>query len=230
VRRRDALLGGTATELTYDVTDEESLLYRLAERTGTDLAIEGGVERLDDRVLVFVTVDGGSAEAVAAAANGFVGVDDARAIPTGVRMELSTPFVGTALADHGAVLRRLAVDGSGTTLVVTVPGSTDVRTVDEVVTGWYDRCELRSRRERADDPAGGDSIASRFADRLTDRQLEAVRTAYHSGYFESPRATNGEAVAAMLDVSPTAFYRLNRKAQRTLFELLFEGEGFDIEP
>ncbi|QLD90645.1 GAF domain-containing protein [Natronomonas salina] len=230
VRRRDALLGGTATELTYDVGGEECLLANLAARTDSDLAIEGGVERLGDRVLVFVTVERGDVEAVAEAATGFVGVDEASPIAIDddggtLRLELSEPFIGTALADHGAVLERFAADDEGTTLVVTVPGSTDVRTIDEVVAGWYDRADLRSRQERSNDRPSDERLQTRISDRLTDRQLEAARTAYHSGYFETPRETNGEEIAEMLGVSPTAFYQLNRKAQRKLFALLFDAEG-----
>ena len=235
VRRRDALLGGTGTELTYDVGGEESLLTQLAVQTDSHLTIEGGVERIGDRVLVFVTVERGSVDAVVEAATGFVGVNDAQSITIDddggtLRLEVSGPFIGTVLADHGAVLRRVTADPDGTTLTVTVPGSTDVRTIDEVVTGWYEDCELLSRQERADDDPRRGNIHSPLSETLTDRQLEAARTAYHSGYFETPRETNGEEIAEMLDVSPTAFYQLNRKAQQKVFGHLFDGGGFDSQP
>jgi PAS domain S-box-containing protein len=233
-RQRDALLGGTVTELTYGVTDEECLLYGLATRTDTELAVDGGAERLDDRVLLFVTVERGTVEEVARAARAFVSVDEARVIADEkdggtLRLKLSEPFIGTTLADHGAVLRRLRADGDGATLVVTVPGSTDVRRIDEVIEGWYERPELRARRERDRRHASGPKLRSRLADRLTDRQLEAARTAYHSGYFEAPREATGEDIAEALEVSSSAFYQLNRKAQRNLLSFLFDGNGFDNE-
>ncbi|MFC7008990.1 helix-turn-helix domain-containing protein [Halalkalicoccus salilacus] len=59
--------------------------------------------------------------------------------------------------------------------------------------------------------------------------MEAARTAYHSGFFESPRACSGEAVADALGISPSAFYQLNRASQRELFGALFDGT-FTIEP
>ncbi len=234
VNRRNALLGGTVTELTYGVTDPDCLLYALAGRTGAELAIEGGVEPLGDRVLTFATVDGADPEEVAAAAREFVAVDDARAIATApdggtLRLELARPFVGTALADHGAVLRRFDADRTAARLVVDVPVSTPVRTVDELVSGWYDAPELLSRRERSLDQERRPRLRSTLAEELTDRQLEAAWTAYHSGYFESPREATGEDVADALGVSSTAFYRLNRTAQRRLFEALFDEQGLDIE-
>ena len=44
--------------------------------------------------------------------------------------------------------------------------------------------------------------------------------AYHSGFFEWPRDTSGEEVAASLDVSPPTFHQHLRKAERKLFESL----------
>ncbi|PSQ21494.1 hypothetical protein BRD01_11675, partial [Halobacteriales archaeon QS_8_65_32] len=50
-----------------------------------------------------------------------------------------------------------------------------------------------------------------------------IRTAYYSGFFETPRRNTGEDVAETLGVSPSAFYQLNRTVQRKLFAALFEG-------
>jgi len=41
-------------------------------------------------------------------------------------------------------------------------------------------------------------LYSAFLEKLTDRQLEVIQTAYYSGYFESPRENTGEDVAEML--------------------------------
>jgi predicted DNA binding protein len=57
----------------------------------------------------------------------------------------------------------------------------------------------------------------------SDRQLEVIRTAYYSGFFETPRRNTGEDVAETLGVSPSAFYQLNRTVQRKLSTALFEG-------
>jgi predicted DNA binding protein len=68
------------------------------------------------------------------------------------------------------------------------------------------------------------TFAATVADRLTDRQRGVLQTAYLCGYFESPRATSGTALADSLGVSqPTVSHHL-RAAERALCAVLFEGE------
>jgi len=63
-------------------------------------------------------------------------------------------------------------------------------------------------------------------DRLTDRQLEVVRTAYYAGYFERPRHATGTELAAVLDISSSAFSKHVRVVQRKLFDVLLrDGSG-----
>lgn len=62
-----------------------------------------------------------------------------------------------------------------------------------------------------DDPAPA-------GDGLTDRQREALRIAYERGYFDVPRGTTLEAVAAELDVSASALSERLRRAQTRLVE------------
>lgn len=60
-------------------------------------------------------------------------------------------------------------------------------------------------------------------DSLTDRQLEVLQTAYNSGYFQSPRASTGEAIADSLGISQPTFAAHLRAAHRKLLPQLFEG-------
>jgi predicted DNA binding protein len=62
------------------------------------------------------------------------------------------------------------------------------------------------------------------SDLLTDRQEEVLRTAYLSGFFETPRDRTGGEVAESLDVSQPTFNNHLRAAQRKLFTLLLEDE------
>jgi len=56
---------------------------------------------------------------------------------------------------------------------------------------------------------------------LTSRQWTVLRWAHLSGFFEWPRATTGEDVAAMLGVSQPTVSRHLRVGQGNLFDLLF---------
>ncbi|MDS0221844.1 helix-turn-helix domain-containing protein [Haloarcula sp. S1AR25-5A] len=53
---------------------------------------------------------------------------------------------------------------------------------------------------------------------LTDRQLEAMRTAYELGYFEIPRRTSLETVARELDISASSLSERLRRAQTQLIQ------------
>ena len=107
-------------------------------------------------------------------------------------------------------------------LEIEVPRPITVRTINDVLTSVYSDATLRSQYERRRSMTTTDRLRSRIVDRLTDRQLEVARTAYHSGFFETPRRSTGEDVAATLGISPSAFYQLNRTVQRKLFTTLFE--------
>ncbi|WP_458210705.1 helix-turn-helix domain-containing protein [Haladaptatus sp. NG-SE-30] len=48
---------------------------------------------------------------------------------------------------------------------------------------------------------------------LTDRQSEALETAYWSGFFEWPRESNGQEIAESLGVSQPTFNRHLRAAE-----------------
>ncbi|WP_226013405.1 helix-turn-helix domain-containing protein [Halomicrobium salinisoli] len=65
-----------------------------------------------------------------------------------------------------------------------------------------------------------------FVDRgkLTDRQLEVLRTAYEMGYFERPRGANATEVADELDVTPSTVTEHLLAAQSKLFRDVLERE------
>jgi predicted DNA binding protein len=65
-----------------------------------------------------------------------------------------------------------------------------------------------------------------FVDRgkLTDRQLEVLRTAYELGYFDQPRTANATEVADELDITQSTFSEHLLAAQSKLFaDVLEEG-------
>lgn len=84
--------------------------------------------------------------------------------------------------------------------------------------------ELRDRFSGVDikrfvrSPTGDTPQDSVFVDRsrLTDRQLEVLRTALEMGYFERPRRANASEVADALDINPSTFSEHLAAAQRKL--------------
>ncbi|GKZ15816.1 bacterio-opsin activator domain-containing protein [Haladaptatus sp. T7] len=227
VERKRALVSDTVVELDYRITDENCVLHALSRRAECALELQGGVRELDSGARILVAVSGGSPSEVAAAANAIVAVESVRVVSSDdegglVQLTLTAPFIATRLAESGATLERLRSDGGDTTATVFVPSPVAVRTIDDVLSNAYPSSELVARRERERPTDTGSRFRDGFLSDITHRQLEVVQTAYYSGYFESPRANDGAAVAAMLDISSAAFYEHMRKVQRKLLAAVFD--------
>ena len=231
IERKNALLAPTVTRVEFATDDQSFVLSRLAREADCTLSYRGGVQQTAAGSHVFVTVEEGSVERVERAAADLVAVEDVRQISDGgagaiLRLGLSQPFPALELADHGAVFRRASADPETTTLVVDVPESVAVRRIADLVRERFADVELRSKGTV--DQASEYDVTSRLLDRLTDRQLDVIQTAYYSGFFESPRESTGEDVAEALGISSTAFYGHVRSVQRKLFATLFDELGVPV--
>ncbi|MFC7228631.1 GAF domain-containing protein [Salinirubellus salinus] len=225
IERKHALLSTSMTRVEFETEARTFVLSRLAHEADATLSYDGGIQQREGGLHVFVSVEDGGIDAVERAAADLVGVGDVRRMSTSgeggvLRLGLAQPFPALELADHGAVFRGATATPTTTTLVVDVPESVDVRNVTQLVRAAVGEVTLRSKRQL--DRAAEQDPATTLLDRLTERQLEVVQTAYYSGFFESPRENTGEDVAEMLDISPAAFYQHVRTVQRKLFATLFE--------
>jgi PAS domain S-box-containing protein len=233
IERKNALLTTSVTRFEFETDDPTFVLSRLASEAGCRLSYQGGVQQTDTGSYVFVTVAGADVDVVERVAADLVAIDEVQRISADgtegvLRLRLSRPFLALELAGHGAVLRSVTVEEAEAVLVVDVPESVDVRPVTDLVTESFSNVDLRSKRTL--DRSSTQEPYSRFLDRLTDRQLEVLQTAYYSGFFESPRESTGEEVAATLGISPAAFYQHARTVQRKLFSTLFDEIGVPTGP
>lgn len=231
IERRNALLTTSMTRVEFTIDDPAFVLSRLAADTGCTLTYQGGVQQSTEGSYVFVTVEDASLEDVAEAAAQLVAIDDVQTISTesdgGVlRLRLTQPFLALELADHGAIFREATADPTTTTLVIDIPDSIDVRTITQLVRDTFATVELRTKQSL--DQTASPDLSAKFLDKLTERQLEVIQTAYYSGYFESPRKSTGEDVAATLGISPPAFYTHVRTVQRKLFSTLFDESNLPV--
>ncbi|WP_232686771.1 bacterio-opsin activator domain-containing protein [Halobacterium zhouii] len=222
--RKAALLTQSGTRLRFEVADGQFTAVRLARAADCRVVFEGGIARTDDGTDVFVTVSGRPATEVAAAVRELAFVSQAtvmteRADGGVLRVGVTGSLLAVQLANHGAVVQRIVADASDATAVVDVPGGVGVQRTIGVVLDRFGDAELVARTEHTDGTLA--DLRSTLLERLTDRQVEVLQTAYYSGFFESPRERTGEEVAETLDISPAAFYEHNRAVQRTLFGALF---------
>jgi predicted DNA binding protein len=105
-----------------------------------------------------------------------------------------------------------------------VPGTSDIRTYVELFEEQYEDVELVGRRELDEPLTVRSAVEEEYRSRLTERQEEILRTAYATGFFESPRETTAQELADLLGISqPTASGHI-REGERKLFDLLFDEE------
>ena len=233
IERKNALLTTSMTRVEFDIDDPSFVLSRLAQEAGCTLSYQGGVKRSAEGNHVFVDVDGASVGAVADVASQLVAIDDVQQISTDggggvLRLRLTQPFLALELADHGAVFREATADPSTTTLVIDIPDSIDARTIIQLVRETFTAAGLRAKQTL--DGTAAHDLYSKFLERVTERQLEVIQTAYYSGFFESPRGSTGEEIAETLGISPPAFYKHARTVQRKLFTTLFEENNLSVAP
>jgi hypothetical protein len=69
-------------------------------------------------------------------------------------------------------------------------------------------------------------IRNDLRSKLTERQLEVLRTAIDGGFYDWPRAKSGQEIADELDIAQPTFHNHLRTAERKVFEYLYR-EMFD---
>jgi predicted DNA binding protein len=114
-----------------------------------------------------------------------------------------------ALATADAIIERIEVMPNGWRQT---GWFADRETFETLASFWQRNVEFRLRRLTHDgepeSPGEG----------LTDPQREALRTAYELGFFEVPRRTSLEAVAAELGISASSASERLRRAESVLIE------------
>ncbi|MFB6220470.1 MAG: helix-turn-helix domain-containing protein [Halolamina sp.] len=125
------------------------------------------------------------------------------------------------LGEFGCPVHRCAAEDGELTVVFHAEGFDQLQDV---------MAELRERytvdvQRLLQPPLSGNPEERLFVNRgkLTDRQLEVLRTAYERGYFDQPRDANATELAEELGISRSTFTEHLVAAQRKLFEDVLDG-------
>ncbi|WP_435062922.1 helix-turn-helix domain-containing protein [Halobaculum sp. EA56] len=212
-------------ELELLVRDPDCFFVAASESIGCTVELEDMAHRSDDRLLEFFTVSGTAPERVLDLVADAPAIDEAhlvRETDDGGLFEfvVAGPCVTKTLADAGAVTRSVTASNGEGRVVAEVPSHVTIRRVVERFTERHPGSELLAHRQRDRCLRVGHSEAGPL-DELTQRQEEALRTAYASGYFNWPRDNGAEDCAAALGISQPTFSQHLRAGQRRLFEALF---------
>lgn len=221
-KTKRALTSDSAVGVEFEVIAADHCLAAASERYGGRIALEGTVETAGSMVGVFSIRDGDPAsvrELVSAEET----VEDAELVeaeePGGL---IEVEFVDSALynlvANRGGAVRESVSEDGTTRIRVEFPVGTDVRDVLEALQSEYPSASMTARRDIAR-PVRTDRAAGDRVDReLTERQRTALKTAYLTGYYDSPRRRTGEEIAETMDVSGPTFHKHLRLGERKLIE------------
>ncbi|MEF8851873.1 MAG: bacterio-opsin activator domain-containing protein [Haloarculaceae archaeon] len=220
---------GSAVELEFELRDRDCFFVDASAVADCRVALEHVVNRSDDRLLEHFTVEGADPETVLSLGAGSAAIDDARLIEEGVdgglfEFVVSGPCVTTTLADTGAIARSVSADCGVGTVLADVPAHVDVRRVVERFREDYPQSDLAACRDcEAPIPLQSEGgVHATMVDRLTDKQLEVLRTAYLSGYFSWPRRSTAQECADALGIAQPTFSQHIRAAEATVFERLLD--------
>jgi predicted DNA binding protein len=230
-RQRNLLLSDTVIELSFRVSDSDAFFAAASAQLECELAVEGIVPLDEKSLLCYVRVEGASPDDLLELAENHPGIDAGRVVhetsdDTGGSVELTVSGSSPALVliERAATIRTAEFDrGTGVIVAEVSPGG-NVRENVEAVGEAFPNSELLSKTEHERSVETAQEFRSTLHDRLTDRQRNALRTAYHGGYFESPRDSTAEELAETLDISsPTLHYHL-RAGQWKLLDAFFDEE------
>jgi PAS domain S-box-containing protein len=232
-KTRQALHAETLLELDLRFEDADDLLARIAREADCRVEYEGLASVPDDDDRVFFVARDADPDAVRDVLDGLVSVTDSRLISDadGSLFEVTTaaPLVAAKLVSHGGRPQSITADHTGMDVVVDLPTGTDVREFVEMLQEDHPSVELVARRHVERSTHTRRELVTTLFETLTDRQREVLETAYLAGFFEQPRETTGEELAAMLGVAQPTINRHLRLAQQRLMEQLFSTGTGNIE-
>ncbi|WP_254274162.1 PAS domain S-box protein [Haloarcula marina] len=225
---KQALQADRAISLTLRLEGTTDLLTAIAREAGCEVTYLGLSTYLDDTARLFVRTTGVDGSVVADALDSLHAVQAYRHVSESddgdvFEVDHRGTSIVTKLVRHGGRPSSIRADESGLTVEVDIHVSADVRTFVEMLGEEYD-VELRSRRERDRSLQTRQSVLESILGDLTDRQREVLQTAYYAGFFNWPRDTTGEGLAAMLDVSQPTVNRHLRVAEQRIMRQLFDPE------
>ena len=227
VQQKRALVTDTITEFQFRITDSDNFYTVVSGETGAAFALEGLVTQSDGSYVEYVTMTGADPDAIHERATASADIEHVRLVsdhPVGALFEFrfGEHSIATALAEHGASVQSATFEGGTGTVIGALPRSSDIRMLAETFSTSFPGAELVAQRERERSIQTQQKFHRQLEDRLTDRQHAALETAYLSGYFEWPRDSTGEEVAASLDITSPTFSKHLRVGQRKLLATLFD--------
>jgi len=168
-----------------------------------------------------VEVSGVSGETYLEAATVHEDVTDVRLVTEGdpslFEVTVDSSAVHT-LSSVGARVKTFRIEAGEGQLVARVAPDSDLKALARAVESAYADTSVLSKRRVEQSVQSTESFRKDLEGRLTDRQQTAMETAFSAGYYEWPRESTAEEVAAAMDISSPTLHEHLRAGERKLLK------------
>ncbi len=235
LKRKRALVSDEVAELDFAVSDDDFTVAKLTRDAGCAFVHETTVPQADGGLRAFFRTRGAAPEAIRDAAAG-LSISEVSLVSEreedGERVCLFEAMLAedcpaATVLDHGGRLSRLRAEDGEADVTIEITSGEPAREFAESFRSRYPESTLTGKRTREQSQETLTEFHAALTDDLTPRQIEALRTAFHGGYFETPRTRSGSEVAASMDITQPTFNDHLRAGQRKLFGKLFASESGD---
>jgi PAS domain S-box-containing protein len=228
VERGRILDADRVIELEFSVDDSGLLFSRLSRAASCTLTSAGTDYRSDGSLQLYLTGEGVDGEELVRLAREDEAVTEAHLIVDHddeclLEVVVEESLVGL-VTEHGAVPRSITAEDGVARFTVELPYEAEARDLFDLVKSRYPNTELVGYHEHERPVETRQEFRAALADRFTDRQETALRTAFLGGFFEWPRGIDGNELADAMDISRPTYHQHLRAAQQKVLEELFDPE------
>lgn len=221
VRQIQAIQSDRRVEVDLAIRDPRLFTTLLVNETDLEVEYVGAIEGREDTLRTFLRFEGLDEMDIEATLAEMETVIEMRELGrtngSGLfQVTVPVPPLIRILQRNDATIRSLEARDGATTLTVQLVSDTDVRTLVEDLSGSYPDTELLARRADAEPIETRERFRDRLLDQLTEKQLDALKTAHYGGFFEWPRVSNSEELAGTRDIAASTFQHHLRAAERKL--------------
>ncbi|MEF8812700.1 MAG: bacterio-opsin activator domain-containing protein [Halovenus sp.] len=216
-------------ELEFAVADRDLLFNRLSAAGNCTIESAGSEYRSDGSLRLYLSVTDADVDDLLAIVRDDPAVDDVTCIVEHENECLLDVVVAESLlgrlTEYGAVPRAVVAANGSTEFTVELPYESEARELFELVDDRHPGTDLLGYHERERPVETRQEFKAALAERFTDRQETALRTAYLGGFFDWPREVDGNELAEAMGISRPTYHQHLRTAQRKVFEELFESSA-----
>ncbi|ELZ09029.1 bacterio-opsin activator domain-containing protein [Natrialba aegyptia] len=227
VRRRNLLLSDRVVEVDIRCQDASSFFVEASRRCGCRFELDSLVPISESTQLYYLRLADAPPADVFDLAAADPGIEDCRLLetePDGWRIEVvvegSSPT--RTLTEYGVTVREAVTDDGTTTITAECAAEADLRTILEGLQSVFPESSLIGKREAERAVQTAREFREGLEDRLTDKQVAALRAAYFGGYYDWPRESTAEEVADAMGISSPTLHNHLRKGQHELLQTFFD--------